>query len=120
MDDNQQNGERRFVVETASKVRQGPWGRPVLMVLMGGLALVTIAWAVAEFWGESIDQDPQATVSTQPDPINTQPARPNAFDDNPASGPARAPEATDRDPTPQANGGGPTMITTSSGAEKTR
>ncbi|MBX4870422.1 hypothetical protein [Rhizobium bangladeshense] len=120
MNDNQNLDERRVVVESASEARQGPWGRPVFMVLIGGLALVMVAWTVAEFWGESIDQDPQATASTKPDPINAQPSGSGAFDDNPASGPARAPEAADRDPTVQGNGGGPTMITTPNGTEKTR
>nr|WP_311044222.1 hypothetical protein [Rhizobium bangladeshense] len=93
MNENQNLDERRVVVESASEARQGPWGRPVFMVLIGGLALVMVAWTVAEFWGESIDQDPQATASTKPDPINAQPSGSGAFDDNPASGPARAPEA---------------------------
>jgi hypothetical protein len=35
-------------VETPVEARQGFLGRPVLMVLVGGLVLVTIAWMVIE------------------------------------------------------------------------
>lgn len=35
-------------VETPVEARQGLLGRPVLMVLVGGLVLVTIAWMVIE------------------------------------------------------------------------
>jgi len=35
-------------VETPIEARQGFLGRPVLMVLIGGLVLVTIAWFVVE------------------------------------------------------------------------
>ena len=45
------------------KVRQGRWGYQVLMVLVGGLVLAAIAWAAAEFYGESID--PPAPVTEQ-------------------------------------------------------
>lgn len=35
-------------VETPVEARQGFLGRPVLMVLVGGLVLVTLAWIVIE------------------------------------------------------------------------
>lgn len=35
-------------VETPIEARQGFLGRPVLMVLIGGLVLVTIAWLAVE------------------------------------------------------------------------
>lgn len=56
----------------------------------------------------------------RPDPINTQPSSPGAFNDNPASGPAMPPKATDRSPSPSGNGGGKTQVTTPSGTEKVR
>lgn len=43
-------------IET-DNARQGHWGRHVLMVLIGGLALAMVAWAVAEMYGENIDQN---------------------------------------------------------------
>ncbi|TCL63619.1 hypothetical protein [Rhizobium sp. BK251] len=107
------------VTETATEARQGRRGMPVLIVLVSALVLTAIAWGVSEFWGESIDNDPQ-TSSTKPDPINAQPQGSGTFDNNPAGGGSRPPEATDRDPTPEGNGGGPTMITTPSGTEKVR
>jgi hypothetical protein len=89
-------------------------------VLVSALFVVAIAWSASEFWGESIDKDTQMTVSTKADPINAQPSGPGTFDNNPAGGGSPPPEATDRDPTPTGNGGGPTMIATPSGAEKIR
>lgn len=114
------NNRTEQVTESATEARQGSRGRPVLLVLLSGLVLAAVAWGASEFWGESIDKDPQATASTKPDPINAQPSSPTAFDNDPASGASRPPEATDRDPTPTGNGGGPTMITTPSGTEKVR
>jgi hypothetical protein len=93
---------------------------PVLAVLVSALVLAMIAWGAAEIWGESIDTDPKPTASTVLDPINAQPHGAGTFDNNPAGGGSRPPEATDRDPTPEGNGGGPTMITTPSGTEKIR
>jgi hypothetical protein len=118
LDERQKDAEQ--ITESATQARQGHRGRPVLVVLVSALALAAVAWSVSEFWGESIDKDPQATASTKPDPINSQPSGPNAFDDNPAVGAGRPPQASDRDPTPTGNGGGPTMVTTPSGTEKVR
>ncbi|WP_409995310.1 hypothetical protein [Rhizobium leguminosarum] len=108
------------VTENARDARQGRYGKPVLAVLVGGLVLAMVAWGAAEIWGESIDTDTKSTASTAPDQINAQPHGAGAFDNNPAGGGSRPPEATDRDPTPQGNGGGPTMVTTPSGTEKIR
>jgi hypothetical protein len=58
------------------KARQGPLGRPVLLVLLGGLALAMIAWGAVEIWGEHIDQpaaELPGAVTTTP-PADTQPA----------------------------------------------
>jgi hypothetical protein len=106
------------VTETAAEARQGGRGRPVLIVLVSALVLTMVAWSVSEFWGESIDKDRQSTASTKPDPINAQPKGEGTFDDNPADGTSRPPEATDRSPSPSGNGGGPTQVTTPSGTEK--
>jgi hypothetical protein len=117
--DERQKDPEQFT-ESAAQARQGHRGRPVLVVLVSALVLAAAAWGVSEIWGESIDTDSQATASTKPDPINSQPSGPNAFDDNPAGGAGRPPQASDRDPTPTGNGGGPTMVTTPSGTEKVR
>jgi hypothetical protein len=90
------------------------------IVLVRALVLVAIAWSALEFWGKGIDKDTQTTVSMNPDPINAQPSGPGTFDNKPASGGSPPSKATDRDPTPTGNGGGPTMSTTPSGAEKIR
>jgi hypothetical protein len=37
------------------KARQGRWGTQVLMVLIGGLLLASIAWYAAENYGEAIE-----------------------------------------------------------------
>lgn len=112
---NRQTGK---VTETATDARQGSYGRPVLMVLIGGLVLVLLVWSGVEMWGESVDTDAQPTASTKSDPISAQPSAPGTFDDNPADGSSRPPEATDRSPSPSGNGGGPTQVTTPSGTEK--
>jgi hypothetical protein len=106
------------VTETAIEARQGNRGRPVLIVLASALVLAMVAWGVSEFWGETIDKDQQSTASTKPDPINAQPKGEGTFDNNPADGSSRPPEATDRSPSPSGNGGGPTQVTTPSGTEK--
>ncbi|MDM9644793.1 hypothetical protein [Rhizobium sp. S163] len=108
------------VTETATEARQGSYGRPVLMVLICGLVLALLAWGGVEMWGESIDKDKESTTSTKTDPINAQPSGAGTFDDNPADGSSRPPEATDRSPTPSGSGSGPTQVTTPSGTEKTK
>lgn len=49
--------EEKTVVETGQQARQGAWGRPVLIVLVVALILAAIAWAIAEFYGEQIDDN---------------------------------------------------------------
>jgi len=113
--------QKSVVTETATEARQGRYGKPVFMVLVGGLVLAMIAWAGVEMWGESIDRTDSKTTATTPnDPINSQPSGAGTFDNNPADGSSRPPEATDRSPTPSGNGGGPTEVTTPSGTEKTQ
>ncbi|RDJ03800.1 hypothetical protein [Rhizobium grahamii] len=112
------SGGRDTVTETATEARQGSYGKPVLVVLVCGLVLAFVAWSAAEWWGESIDADRQPTASTSNDPINAQPSGKGTFDDNPAGGGSRPPQAIDRDPTATGNGGGKTMINSPSGTEK--
>lgn len=110
--------DQRNVTETATDARQGSYGKPVLMVLIGGLVLALLAWGGVEMWGESQDRDAQPTASSKQDPINAQPSGPGTFDNNAADGSGRPPEAVDRSPTPSGNGGGPTQVTTPNGTEK--
>jgi len=56
-------------VMTEGEARQAPKGRPVLMVLLAGLVLALVAWAVAELYprgGEPVARAPstEATGST--------------------------------------------------------
>jgi len=108
------------VTETATEARQGSYGKPVFLVLVCGMLLALLVWGGVEIWGESIDRDAGQAASTKPDPINAQPSGSGAFDNNPADGSSRPPEATDRSPTPSGSGSGPTQVTTPNGAEKTQ
>ncbi|RUL99855.1 hypothetical protein [Rhizobium chutanense] len=87
-------------------------------VILAGLVVLIIAGVSVAIWPDPDQNDPAATASTKPDPINTQPSGSGTFDDNPASGPLKAPEATDRSPSPSGNGGGPTGINNPAGTEK--
>jgi hypothetical protein len=85
-----------FVQQRLHAVR----AEPVLMVLICGLVLALLAWGGVQIWGESIDKDKEPNVSTKTDPINAQPSGAGTFDNNPADGSSRPPEATDMSPTP--------------------
>ncbi len=39
----------RPIVETEVQAKQGRWGTPVLFVLLGGVALVVVAFAVVAY-----------------------------------------------------------------------
>ena len=82
---------------SASDARQGPEGRPVLYVLIGGLVLALIAWAAAEMY-------PHGGATTATAPANIEQAIPGdpqstgsvpAAGKNPGSsfGGARAPDS---------------------------
>lgn len=92
------------VVLTPTEARQGMLGRPVLYVLVIGLILAMLAWAVAEFWGMAIDtQTPSdATQVTTP---ATEPAseNENIVNDNPVPGDQRQTEPTLVNPQPTGN-----------------
>ena len=86
-----------------TEARQGGVGRPVLMVLVGGLFLALIAWGAAEMFGESTDND-AATDRQQTEPAQNgqaAPANQGTIDNTPANGAPMQPAPTDRDPTPQ-------------------
>lgn len=80
----------RKVVESATQVRQGRRGRPVLVVLVIGLALALIVWLGTEIWGESTDapsEEPSTAGEAGPSgtiPSN-QPAVPVPADETPHS-----------------------------------
>ncbi|MNL87856.1 hypothetical protein D3C87_2172370 [compost metagenome] len=73
---------------TPTDARQGSYGRPVLIVLLGGLLLAMIFWIPAEWWGNSVAPDNPAnepSAITAPSPAQdtpstaapgTEPARP--------------------------------------------
>ncbi|MEJ1120174.1 hypothetical protein V9K92_17000 [Phyllobacterium sp. CCNWLW109] len=54
------------VKETGKEARQGPLGKPILYVLIGGLLLALIAWGGAELFGEGTDNS--ATITEQENP----------------------------------------------------
>jgi hypothetical protein len=107
------------ITETATDARQASYGKPVLLVLLCGLVLAVVIWGGVEMWGETIDTDSKPTASTA-GPIDAKPPLAGSFDNNPADGSSRPPEAIDRSPSPSGNGGGPTQVTSPSGTEKVR
>lgn len=48
----------------ASEARQGGTGRPVLAVLIGGLALAALVWAGVEFYGNQLPGNTPGTEAT--------------------------------------------------------
>lgn len=99
--------ENRKVNATTGDVRQGPLGKPILIVLICGLILAMVAWAGAEIFGESTDND-AATQTEQVSPIA--PADTGISDAQPTTTPpageAQQPAPVDQDPTPQTGSGG--------------
>ncbi|MGO4441571.1 hypothetical protein [Rhizobium sp. RAF56] len=104
---NRSQAQEGIVNETATKARQGNLGKPVLAVLIGGLILAMIAWGAVEFWGERIDTDSRSTGSLATGSATAEPSGAGTFDNNPAAGGSRPPEATDRSPSPSGSGGAP-------------
>lgn len=97
-----QNSQRP-VRETAKDARQGPLGRPILRVLIGGLLLAVAAWGAAEMFGESTDD--RATITNQETDTGGQ----NTPSDNatPPSGDQPTTAApVDKSPIPQTGTGG--------------
>lgn len=65
----------KVVVETPVEARQGFLGRPVLMVVIGGLVLAMVAWGISEMYGEAVDNDAATdinqTTTTTPNAVVT-------------------------------------------------
>lgn len=59
-------------VETAAEARQGPLGRPVLYVLVGGLVLAALFVIGSQIW--SVAEDLPETGTVQLEPAVTPPA----------------------------------------------
>lgn len=113
----------KVVEATPVQARQGFLGRPVLMVLIGGLILAAIAWAIAEFYGEAVDNDAttetKQTISQDSNAIVT-PTDQKVIDNKPAAGESLQPAPTDRDPTAESGTGGDSQSITPTGTEKTK
>jgi hypothetical protein len=69
---------RPMHVETAREARQGPLGRPILYVLIGGLALAAVYLIGTMIWSGSEDLPPAGQVqeTTVPPAVNMTPADP--------------------------------------------
>lgn len=96
----------RTVKISGVEARQGLLGRPVLMVLIGGLVLALAAWAGAEMFGESTDNDAATQVEETAPAKDSAPADQGAADKTPAAGEQVQPAPVDKDPTPQTGSGG--------------
>lgn len=98
----------RDVRVTTREARQGGLGKPVFVVLLCGLLLALVAWAVAELFGESTDRDAGTNIETQA-PSSTPPAdgtSTNQPTTTPPAGETQQPAPTDQDPTPQTGSSG--------------
>lgn len=91
----------------AREARQGRIGRPVLVVLLAGLALAMIAWAGAEFWGESLPGNDTETTQQAP-AANSATSQENQVPtiDSPNTSNTQQTPAVDRSPAPQSGSGG--------------
>ena len=114
--------ETEKVVEaTAVQSRQGLLGRPVLMVLIGGLVLAAVAWAVAGQYGEAIDNDAATTKQQTTDTkAVVTPTDQTVIDNKPPAGEKMQPAPTDRDPTAKSGTGGDSQTVMPAGTEKTQ
>lgn len=90
--------------ETAAESRQGPLGRPVLYVLIGGLALAAVYVIGTQIWSGSEDLPPAAQIQEEPavvtpPAVNLAPA-PAAVAPAPLITPAPAPTPAPATPAP--------------------
>jgi len=97
----------RNIPET--KARQGGLGRPVLIVLLGGLVLAMVAWGIAELYGEqaktpATEQGDNAPASSSSNPASSDPVQSKA--DNVNVAPVDRNPKVDKNPTPQSSTGG--------------
>lgn len=113
----------KIVVETSVEARQGLLGRPVLMVLIGGLVLAMIAWGISEMYGEAVDNDAATDVNqtstSTPNAVVT-PTDQKVIDNAPPAGEKMQTAPTDRDPTAESGTGGDTQSVVPAGTEKIR
>ncbi|HVK90882.1 MAG TPA: hypothetical protein VM468_05670 [Mycoplana sp.] len=104
---------------SATQARQGSFGRPVALVLAGGLILALIAWGAVEYWGETQDNAAEATNSepavhqSQP-----QPQSGNTADTAPSTEQKAGTAPTDRDPTYESGTGGQSPVVTPDGTQR--
>lgn len=97
--------EAQKVVETTPvQARQGLLGRPVLMVLIGGLVLAIVAWAIVGMYGEAVDND-AATETEQTTTTDTK-AVVTPTDQKVIDNRTMQTAPTDRDPTAESGTGG--------------
>ena len=84
----------------AREARQGRLGRPVLLVLLVGLALAFAVWAAVEFYGQQL---PGSDRGGQPQVTTTEPAAPAGTEqptvDNSASSGSQQTETQNAQPT---------------------
>lgn len=111
----------KIVEATPVQARQGLLGRPVLVVLIAGLVLAFIAWAIAAQYGEAIDND-AATTKQQVNDANAvvTPKDQIVIDNTPNAGEKMQPAPTDRDPTSTSGTGGDSQSVVPAGTEKTQ
>jgi hypothetical protein len=113
----------KVVVETPVEARQGFLGRPVLMVLIGGLLLAMVAWGISEMYGEAVDNDAATNVkqstTSQPNAQVT-PTDQKVIDNTPPAGETMQTAPTDRDPTAESGTGGDSQSVAPAGTEKTQ
>ncbi|MEP7454943.1 hypothetical protein [Phyllobacterium sp. SB3] len=93
------------VGETAREARQGPLGKPVLLVLVGGLLLAAVAWGGAELFGESTDNKANVTQQENSAPDQNKPSD----QATPPSGDQPTTNAPAENTTPQSGSGGDTQ-----------
>jgi cytoskeletal protein RodZ len=113
--------ETQKVVEaTPVQARQGLLGRPVLMVLIGGLVFAAIAWAIAGMYGEAVDND-AATETKQTTTTDTKavvtPTDQKVIDN---TGETLQTAPTDQDPTAESGTGDDSQSVAPAGTEKTQ
>jgi cytoskeletal protein RodZ len=118
------SAETQKVVEaTPVQARQGLLGRPVLMVLIGGLVLAAIAWAIAGMYGEAVDNDAatetKKTTTTDTKAVVT-PTDQKVIDNTPPAGESMQSAPTDRDPTAESGTGGGSQSVAPAGTEKSQ
>lgn len=62
---------RPLHAETAREARQGPLGRPILYVLLGGLALAAVYFLGTMIWSNTEDLPPPNQIEDTATPVTT-------------------------------------------------